>query len=223
MLVLGKWRREAKYGAPVAVALPDKIHGQVAMAKDNHCELDLTVTALPWFALQVRTRHELSVANFLRHRGYDPLVPFYQCRKAWSDRIKVFDAPLFPGYLFCRLSIHHRLPVLMAPGVIQIVGTRGRPQPVDEAEISALQAMVASGLPNRPWPYLKTGDRVQIERGPLRGLEGILVEIRGGHRLILSVTLLERSVAVEIDSAFVKSLSSAPLPPKTRQPALYAF
>ncbi len=183
---------------------------------------ELTGAQFPWFALQVRTKHELGVAKFLRGRGYDPFVPLYQCRKLWSDRIKMVDVPLFSGYMFCRLNLHHRLPVLMAPGVINIVGPKGRPRPVDEAEISALQTMVTSGLPNRPWPYLRTGDRVQIERGPLRGLEGILVEVRGGHRLILSVTLLERSVAVEIDSAFVKSLCPAPLPPKARKPVRYA-
>ncbi len=173
---------------------------------------DLTGVRCPWFALQVRAKHELVVANFLRGRGYDPFVPLYQCRRVWSDRIKVVDAPLFPGYLFCRLDVHHRLPVLMTPGVIQIVGQKRLPMPVDETEIRAIQSMVMSGLPNLPWPFLQVGDRVQIDGGPLRGIEGILVEVRGTHRLILSVTLVQRSVAVEIDSAFVKSLRSAPRP-----------
>lgn len=170
---------------------------------------ELTTEQLPWFAMQVRAKHELSIANSLRGRGYDPLVPLYPCRRFWSDRIKVVDAPLFPGYLFCRLNIQDRLPVLMTPGVIQIVGQKRRPVPVDEAEISAIQTMITSGLANEPWPFLQLGDRVRIERGPLRGIEGILVEVRGAHRLILSVTLVQRSVAVEIDSAFVKSLRPA--------------
>ena len=170
-----------------------------------------TVAQLPWFALQVRAKHELGVADSLRGRGYDPLVPLYQCRKFWSDRIKVVDAPLFPGYLFCRLNIQDRLPVLMTPGVIQIVGQKRRPVPVDEAEINAIQTMVMSGLPNEPWPFLQVGDRVRIEGGPLRGIEGVLVDVRGAHRLILSVTLVQRSVAVEIDSAFVRSLRPAAL------------
>lgn len=170
-----------------------------------------TIAQLPWFALQVRAKHELGIADSLRGRGYDPFVPLYQCRKFWSDRIKVVDAPLFPGYLFCRLNIQDRLPVLMAPGVIQIVGQKHRPVPVDEAEINAIQTMVMSGLPNEPWPFLQVGDRVRIEGGPLRGIEGVLVDVRGAHRLILSVTLVQRSVAVEIDSAFVKSLRPAAL------------
>lgn len=123
--------------------------------------------------------------------------------------MKIVDAPLFPGYMFCRLNLHNRLPVLMAPGVIRIVGRNRLPTPLDETEINAIQTMVTSGLPNQPWPFLQVGDRVQIEGGPLRGLEGILVEVRGAHRLILSVTLIQRSVAVEIDSTFVKSLRPA--------------
>ena len=83
------------------------------------------------------------------------------------------------------------------------------PTAVDEHEIQAIQAMVASGIPNQPWPFLATGDRVRIESGPLTGLEGILVEFKGNHRLVLSVTLLQRSVAVEIDSAFVTSMRSS--------------
>jgi transcription antitermination factor NusG len=92
--------------------------------------------------------------------------------------------------------------------MIQIVGSNRIPTAVDEYEIQAIQAMVASGIPNQPWPFLATGDRVRIESGPLIGLEGILVEFKGNHRLVLSVTLLQRSVAVEIDSAFVSSLRS---------------
>lgn len=169
----------------------------------------VTEAQFPWFALQVHAKHEFGVASSLRSRGYDPFLPLHRCRKLWSDRIKVVEAPLFPGYMFCRLNLHHRLPVLTAPGVIRIVGHTRRAIPVDEAEINAIQAIVASGLPTEPWPFLRAGDRVRIERGPLRGLEGILVETRGAHRLILSVTLVQRSVAVEIDSAFVKFLRPA--------------
>lgn len=179
-------------------------------------ERETTGAQFPWFALQVRSKQELGIANFLRSRGYDPFVPLYRCRKLWSDRTKIVDAPLFPGYMFCRLNLHNRLPVLMAPGVIRIVGRNRLPAPLDEAEINAIQTIVTSGLPNQPWPFLQVGDRVQIEAGPLRGLDGILVEVRGSHRLILSVTLIQRSVAVEIDSAFVKSLRSA-LPSGTRE------
>jgi transcription antitermination factor NusG len=168
----------------------------------------------PWFALQVRTRNEAGVAEQLNRQGYERFLPLYKVRKRWSDRIKEVDAPLFPGYLFCRFNPQDRLPILKTPGVMQIVGFKNGPIAVDESEIQALQTIVAVGAPHQPWPFLTTGDRVRIESGPLLGLEGILTEVRRGHRLVLSVTLLQRSVAVEIDSALVTAVSL----PKARQP-----
>lgn len=164
----------------------------------------------PWFALQVRTRHEIGVAKFLSGRGYNPFLPLYQNRRRWSDRVKVVEEPLFPGYLFCRFDLNNRLPILTTPGVIQVVGFNRIPFPVDEAEIGAIRNLVASGFPSKPWPYLQVGNRVQIDSGPLGGLEGLLVELRGSHRLVVSVTLLQRSVAVEIDSALVSALRRTP-------------
>jgi transcription antitermination factor NusG len=161
----------------------------------------------PWFALQVRTRHESGITNYLRGQGYESFLPLYKCRKRWSDRVKEVQTPLFPGYLFCRFDPQDRLPVMKIPGVMQIVGANRVPIPVDEVEISAIQTLVASGIPNQPWPFLQVGERVRIESGSLCGLEGILMDFKGTHRLVLSITLLQRSVAVEIDSAFVSSTS----------------
>lgn len=174
--------------------------------------IEVGESRLPWFALQVHTTRESTVASLLRGRGYDTFLPLYQRRKRWSDRIKVVDAPLFPGYVFCQLDIQNRLPVLTTPGVTRIVGYSRVPAPVNETEINAIQAMVNSGFHREPWPFLQVGDRVRIERGPLSGLEGILLSIRGMHRLVLSVSLLRRSVALEIDATSVKWLRSAPVP-----------
>jgi transcription antitermination factor NusG len=160
----------------------------------------------PWFALQVRARQEASVADQLKGQGYEGFLPFYKLRKRWSDRIKEFDAPLFPGYLFCRFNPHNRLPILKTPGVIQIVGFNNIPAAVDEAEIVSIQRLVSSGIQHQPCGFLAVGDRVRISAGPLLGLEGILTGIKGNHRLVLSVSLLQRSVAVEIDSAFITLL-----------------
>src|SRR6202162_4698174 len=96
----------------------------------------------PWFALQVRSRRESCVADYLRGQGYEWLLPLYKCRRRWSDRIKEVQTPLFPGYLFCRFDPQDRLPILKTPGVIQIVGVNRTPVAVDEAEISAVQTMV---------------------------------------------------------------------------------
>ena len=177
----------------------------------------------PWYALQVRSRNEMGVARQLRGMGYEEFLPLYECRKRWSDRIKEVQTPLFPGYLFCRFDPQNRLPILKTPGVIQVVGHSRQPIPVNEDEIRSIQMLVTSGIPNQPWPFLKVGEKVRIESGPLRGLEGVLAEIKGNRRLILSVSLLQLSVAVEMDAAFVRSerTSSAPrLESACLQPAL---
>lgn len=163
-----------------------------------------------WFALSVRSRYEKIVAEFLGSRGYEWFLPLYKSRRQWSDRIKELETPLFPGYLFCRFDIHNRLPVLVIPGVLSIVGGTALPTPIEPAEIGALRATVQAGLPREPWPFLHVGDRVRIEHGSLSGVEGILLQVKGRHRLVLSVTLLQRSVAVDIDSAWVKSMASRP-------------
>jgi transcription antitermination factor NusG len=182
---------------------------------EQRCKFEgLTPDLFPWFALQVRTRHEAGVADQLSGQGYDRFLPLYKVRKRWSDRIKEVDAPLFPGYLFCRFNPHDRLPILKTPGVIQIVSFQSGPAAVDEAEIRSIQSLVAAGVPHQPWPFLAAGDRVRIESGPLLGLEGILTEVRSSFRLVLSVTLLQRSVAVEIDSASVTAVT----PSRARRP-----
>jgi transcription antitermination factor NusG len=164
---------------------------------------------LPWFAVHVRTRHETAIASFLAAKGYEQFVPLYKFKKRWSDRIKVMDAPLFPGYLFCRFDPQYRLPILKTPGVIQIIGYNRIPTPIDETEINAIQTVIASGLQTQPWPFLTVGQEVRIESGSLRGLNGLVVKMKENHRLVVSVTLLRRSVAVEIDSALVEPFSKA--------------
>jgi transcription antitermination factor NusG len=159
---------------------------------------------LPWFALHVQTRYEAGVSAHLQGMGYQDFLPLCRTRTRWSDRTKKVDTPLFPGYLFCRFDPQYRLPILKTPGVIQIVGSRKQPIPVEENEIEAIQAAAGSGTPCQPYPYLQVGETVQIESGPLRGLEGILVEVRGNRHLILSVTLLQRSVAVKVEAGVVR-------------------
>jgi len=121
------------------------------------------------------------------------------------------ELPLFPGYLFCRFDAMNRLPILTTPGMVQIVGFGKTPVPVPDAEIAAIQAATIGNLAREPWPYLEVGQKVKVECGPMRGVEGILLNIKGSHRLVLSVTLLQRSVAVEVDSNWVVSASEQKL------------
>lgn len=169
---------------------------------------DAAPAPLPWYALQVRTRYERVVSEYLTGFDYEWFLPLCKDRKRWSDRVKEVEVPLFPGYLFCRFDVQNRLPILKIPGMVQIVGYNRQPVSVDEQEIAAIQTLVASGVPNQPCSFVEIGDRVQIASGPLRGLQGILVESRGRNKFVLSVSLLQRSVAVEIDSMSVNPLRS---------------
>jgi transcription antitermination factor NusG len=157
----------------------------------------------PWFALQVRSCREKTATTYLQGEGYECFLPLGKSRRRWSDRIKVLEVPLFPGYVFCRLDPNNRLPVLKTPGVIQIVGIGRTLIPVDDDEVAALQCVRNSGLSAQPWSFLQVGQTAQIEHGPLRGLTGIIVHIKSEYKLVLSVTLLQRSVAVEVDGAWL--------------------
>jgi transcription antitermination factor NusG len=165
-----------------------------------------------WYALHVRRRFEKYVANQLSDKGYETFVPTYVNRRKWSDREKSLTLPLFPSYVFCRFNIHARLPVLTTPGVNCVLGVGRTPTPVDENEIASLRQVILSGAPTQPSPYVSVGELVHVEDGPLKGLAGIVVRVRGGHRLIVSVSLLMRSIAVEIDRRQVRSVG---LPPVT--------
>lgn len=133
----------------------------------------------------------------------------YKSTRRWSDRVKEVDQPLFPGYLFCRFDLHNRGPVLMTPGIQQIVGIGRTPMPVEESEMESIRQALASGLPSQPWPYLELGQRVRVNHGSLRDLEGILINFKGSNRVVLSVSLLQRSVAMEIDLSWVIPLKEA--------------
>jgi transcription antitermination factor NusG len=156
-----------------------------------------------WFAVQVRTRWESRAAILLAGKQVETLLPTYTANRRWSDRSRVVEVPLFPGYLFCRFNIHDRLPVLITPGVISVVGRGKTPIAVEESEIAAIQRVILSGIQTQPCPYLEIGERVRIQHDILGGMEGILTSFKGHQRVTISVTLLRRSVALEVDSAWV--------------------
>jgi len=158
---------------------------------------------LSWYALQVRSRKENYVASQITGQGYECLLPTYRSVRKWSDRVKELEQPLFPGYLFCRFDFQDRRPLITTPGVLQIVGSGRLAVPVPDEEIRSLQLALSSTLSKQPWPYLEVGQRVRVNYGSLAGLEGILVNLKGNQRVVLSITLLQRSVAMEVDSAWL--------------------
>ncbi len=158
----------------------------------------------PWFALRVRSKHEQVASLHLRSRGFEEFSPSYKMERQWSDRKRTTDQSLFPGYVFCRLNAQDRLPILTVPGVVGIVGFGDGPTVIPNEEIARVRAMLNSGLMLLPWPFLKVGEMVLIERGPLAGVEGILQEVKGKCRIVVSINLLQRSVSSEIDRAWVR-------------------
>ena len=156
-----------------------------------------------WYALQVRSRKESYVASQIQGQGLECLLPTYKSFRKWSDRMKELEQPLFPGYLFCRFDFQNRRPVVTTPGVLQIVGYGRTAIPVSDEEIQALKLAVSSEIPKQPWPYLEVGQRVRVNYGTLTGLEGILVNVKGNHRVVLSVTLLQRAVAMEVETSWL--------------------
>jgi transcription antitermination factor NusG len=161
-----------------------------------------------WFALRVKSNCEKTVATVVRHKGFEEFLPFYQSCHRWSDRLKSVELPLFPGYIFCRIDPNFRLPILTIPGALHFIGIGKVPVPIDDSEIAAIQRAVRSGLPAEPWEHLEVGQLVRLDEGPLAGLEGILVETRKQYRVVVSVSLLKRAVAVEIERNWVTPLGA---------------
>ena len=191
---------------------PDKGSGLYLEPSDKGSGLYLE-PSVKWFALQVRTRWEGSTESLLSGKGLETFLPKYNNRVRRNGRLRDVQSPLFPGYVFCRFDPQDRLPILITPGVISVV-SRGRlPIPLEDSELAAVQMIVHSNLPVQPWPYLEIGERVRIHDEALSGLEGILIRFRGRERIVVSVSLLRRSVSLEIDRARVVPLNASRVAP----------
>jgi transcription antitermination factor NusG len=159
--------------------------------------------ASDWYAVQVWAGREQSCATHLRSRGLEVFLPLYRERRRWSDRVKQVERALFGGYLFCQLGARGLWQAVQSPGVVRVVGDGRRPLPLALADVVAVQRIVSSGVAAEPWAFLQTGQRVRVEVGPLRGTEGIVLCVRGLRRLVVSVALLQRAVAVELNADWV--------------------
>lgn len=167
-------------------------------------------TAIPWFALQTRPRNEKQVEHLLTHKGYECCLPMYRQKRRWSDRVTEVELPLFPMYIFCRFNTSAIGKAISTPGVTCIVGFGGQPAEVEVKEIEALQLLDQSGLLREPWVYIPNGTLVQVEAGPLAGAQGIFCSGEDKRRFVISVTLLQRSVAVQLDENTAISLVENP-------------
>jgi transcription antitermination factor NusG len=157
-----------------------------------------------WYALTVKHQHEVAARSALEFRGFEALAPTYRARRRWADRVKQIDLPLFAGYVFCRFAFAERVRVIEVPGVARVVEFGGSPAEISEAEIAVIRIAMASKLAVRPWPYLKPGDRVRVQHGPLRGIEGTLLREEPDRlQLVIGIEMLQRSLAVEVEADMV--------------------
>jgi transcription antitermination factor NusG len=154
-----------------------------------------------WYAAYTSAHHEKRVALQLVQRSVEHFLPLYESVRRWKDRRVKLEMPLFPGYVFVRLALRDRLQVLQVPGVAKLVGFNGTPIALPPEEIEVLRAGLQGGLRAGPHPYLKVGHRVRVRTGPLQGLEGILVRKKNVSRFVISLDLIMRSVAAEVDVA----------------------
>ena len=157
-----------------------------------------------WYAAHVCSRHEKQVARQLEERRVSCFLPVYRSVRRWKDRRKELELVLFPGYVFVHLDLKDRLRVLQVPSVVRFVSFSGHPAPLPDSEIEALNNGLAGGVRAEPHPYLKVGRRVRVKYGPLAGAQGILVRRKDKFRVVLSIDLIMRSVAVEVDEADVE-------------------
>lgn len=161
-------------------------------------------SACGWFAVQTRVGREGLVSSMLDAKWYDVFLPLFERRHQWSDRVKTSMEPLFPGYVFCRGRAETIGRIVTTPGVCRIVGFGNTPAIVDDNEIESIRRITTSGVPVCPYQYLQAGQHVTITVGPLSGLQGIVVRNGGQQRLVVSVNLLQRAVAVQLDPAWVR-------------------
>ena len=155
---------------------------------------------LPWHVLHVRPNCERKTSTFLTYRGYQILLP---AQRRAAARNKQIDVPLFPGYVFCQFDPANLSPILSAPGIVQILSRDHKPEPVPESEIFALQSLVRANWPMQPAGLYATGDPIRITAGPLTGVEGRIVRDAGRPRLVVLVSMLNRSVVTEIDREWI--------------------
>lgn len=162
-----------------------------------------------WYAAYTCANHEKRVSEQLRARRVEHFLPLYSSVRRWKDRRVILDLPLFPGYVFVKMALRDRLQVNEVPGVAHLVGFDGTPAALPEQEIDALKTSLVRGVRAEPYPYLRAGQRVRVRNGPLTGMEGVLLRRKGSFRLVISIELIQRSVAVDADAADVEAVVPA--------------
>jgi transcription antitermination factor NusG len=184
----------------------ESVAPQVVEPEAFACD-DLQALVQPrWYAAYTRANHERRVADQLVERGVENFLPRYESVRKWKDRKVRLQMPLFPGYVFVHLALQDRLRILQVPGVACLVSFAGRPVAVPEEEFERIRGFLQKGLRAEPHPYLEVGRRVRVRNGPLAGMEGVVVRRKNGNRLVISLELIQRAMAVDLDGADLEAL-----------------
>jgi transcription antitermination factor NusG len=162
---------------------------------------------LRWYAAYTCANHEKLVRERLEERSVESFLPVYETVRRWKDRRMHLQLPLFPGYVFVRMALVDRLRVLQVPSVVRLVGFNGHLSALPDEEIEGLKKGLAGGVRAEPHPFLTVGRRVRLKSGPLAGMQGILLRRKGIFRVVISIDLIQRAVAVDADAADVETMA----------------
>jgi transcription termination/antitermination protein NusG len=165
-----------------------------------------------WYAVSTKSRQEKAAANTLQALGVRHFLPLRLQNRQWSDRVQAVSVPLFPGYLFVHVDLWSpvKLEVLKVPGIARFIGDRMGPSPIPVSEIESIQGLMNSGVEFDSHPFLKEGDRVRVVRGALAGIEGILVRVGSRSRMVISIEIIHRSLAITVSERDVELLTAMP-------------
>jgi transcription antitermination factor NusG len=170
----------------------------------------------PWFAVKTHPKHESLAERGLRNQDFETYVPMHRVRRQWSDRTKMIEAPLFPGYVFCRFEAQDKLRVLTSPAVRGVVSFGRDPLPVENSEIDSIRTLISTGKPIDICPYLRAGEYVCIQSGPFASVRGFILRVQDNWRVVVAIEALGCSVSVEVDAAHVLPERKSPHPPKEK-------
>jgi transcription termination/antitermination protein NusG len=194
-------------------------HGPSGAASSGPMHSEAGESGPRWYAAYTCANHEKRVAGQLGIREVEHFLPLYSSMRRWKDRRVKLDMPLFPGYVFVRMALRDRLQVQQVPGVARLVGFVGMPAALPDEEIGTLRASLSDGVWAEPYPFLTVGRRVRLKSGPLAGIEGVLLKRKGKLRVVISIDLIQRAVAVDVDAADLEAVSLPAAEPVTGRAA----
>jgi len=176
------------------------------MAQINSADSSAQHSPSQWYALYTCARHEKRVAEQIERRRMSCYLPLYRSVRRWKDRRKELELALFPGYVFVHMSLANKVKVLEVPGAVRLVSFNGQPAALPAEEIEMLRTRLASNSKVEPHPFLRAGRKVRVHSGPFQGLEGVVVRRKDRCRLIFSIDLIQRSLAIEVDEADLEAV-----------------